>query len=32
MFPKNMYIGTLDRDILKDKCNIEKGKKCIIYI
>jgi hypothetical protein len=27
MFPKNMYIGTLDRDILKHKCNIEKRKK-----
>jgi hypothetical protein len=27
MFPKNMYIGTLDRNILKQKCNIEKRKK-----
>jgi hypothetical protein len=27
MFPKNMYIGILDRDIFKHKCNIEKRKK-----
>ncbi len=32
MFPNNMYIGTLDRDILKHKCNIEKKKKHIISI
>jgi hypothetical protein len=24
MFPKNMYIGTLDKDILKNKCNVEE--------
>jgi hypothetical protein len=24
MFPKTMYIGILDRDILKHKCNTEK--------
>jgi hypothetical protein len=27
MFPKNMYIGTLDRHILEHKCNNEKIKK-----
>jgi hypothetical protein len=32
MFPKSMYIGTLDRDILKNKCNVEKTRKHIISI
>jgi len=27
MFPKDMYIGTLDRDIFKNKCNAKKNKK-----
>ncbi len=27
-----MYIRTMDRDILKNKCNIEKKRKHIIYI
>jgi hypothetical protein len=32
MFPKNMYIGTLVRDVLKHKCNLEKSKKtCILF-
>ncbi len=29
MFPKNMYIRTLDRIIFKHKCNIEKKKHII---
>ncbi len=27
MFIKNMYIGTLDKNIFKNKCNIKKRKK-----
>jgi hypothetical protein len=27
MFPKNNYIETLDRDILNNKCSIEKSKE-----
>ncbi len=27
MFPKNMYIGTMDRYIFKHKCSIEKMNK-----
>jgi hypothetical protein len=30
MFPKNMYIGTLDRDILKLNATLKKGKKHIV--
>jgi hypothetical protein len=30
MFPKNMYIGTLDRDILKPNTTLKKGRKHII--
>jgi hypothetical protein len=31
MFPKNMYIGTLDRNIFKQKYNTKKGRKHIIF-
>ncbi len=27
MFLKNMYIGTLDKSIFKNKCNVKKRKK-----
>ncbi len=27
MVLKNMYIGTLDKDILKNKCNVDQKKK-----
>jgi hypothetical protein len=29
MFPKNMYTRTLNKDILKNKCNIEKKQENI---
>jgi hypothetical protein len=31
MYPKNMCIGTLDRDILKNKCNVEKKGTYNVY-
>jgi hypothetical protein len=32
MFPKYMYIGTLDRDILKKNVTLKKPRKHIIFI